>query len=129
MIITNVLGGLGNQMFQFAAGLGVSLRTGSRVMVDNSGFRGYSLHNGYELDSVFDGVPEAERASPPLTTIVQPIAGIGKRAVELILRADGAVHRETLPVRLVVRPEMITLSRVTRSNSRKMASRCSASPM
>ncbi len=51
----------------------------------------------------FDGVPEAERASPPLTTIAQPIAGIGKRAVELILRADGAVHRETLPVRLVVR--------------------------
>jgi DNA-binding LacI/PurR family transcriptional regulator len=51
----------------------------------------------------FDGIPEGERAEPPLTTIVQPIARIGRRAVELILGADGGVHRETLPLSLLVR--------------------------
>lgn len=51
----------------------------------------------------FDGVPEAARATPPLTTVEQPIAEIGRRAVEMIL--DGALpeRRERLPVRLVVR--------------------------
>ena len=51
----------------------------------------------------FDGVPEAARSTPPLTTIAQPIAELGRRAVEVILRYDGEVHRETLPVELVVR--------------------------
>ena len=51
----------------------------------------------------FDGVPEAARSTPPLTTIAQPIAELGRRAVEAILRYDGEVHRETLPVELVVR--------------------------
>lgn len=51
----------------------------------------------------YDGVPDSARSTPPLTTIEQPIAAIGRRAVELILKADGEIHRETLPVRLVVR--------------------------
>jgi DNA-binding LacI/PurR family transcriptional regulator len=51
----------------------------------------------------FDGVPEAARSTPPLTTIAQPIAELGRRAVEIILGHDGALHRETLPVELVVR--------------------------
>ena len=51
----------------------------------------------------FDGVPEAATASPPLTTVVQPIAEIGRRAVKTILEHDGAVHRESLPLELVVR--------------------------
>jgi DNA-binding LacI/PurR family transcriptional regulator len=51
----------------------------------------------------FDGVPEAALTEPPLTTIEQPIAEIGRRAVERILSGDTTVKRETLPVTLVVR--------------------------
>lgn len=51
----------------------------------------------------FDGVPEAETAEPPLTTVAQPIMEIGRRAVRAILESDGRVHRESLPVELVVR--------------------------
>lgn len=51
----------------------------------------------------FDGVPEAALTEPPLTTIEQPIAEIGRRAVERILRGDTAIQREILPVTLVVR--------------------------
>ncbi|MER9445248.1 LacI family DNA-binding transcriptional regulator [Mesorhizobium sp. M0136] len=51
----------------------------------------------------FDGVPEAATCEPPLTTIAQPIAEIGRRAARRILDFDGTVRRETLDVELVVR--------------------------
>lgn len=51
----------------------------------------------------FDGVPEGALTEPPLTTIEQPIAQIGRRAVERILSGDTSVSHEILPVTLVVR--------------------------
>ncbi|MCG8510813.1 MAG: LacI family DNA-binding transcriptional regulator [Rhodospirillales bacterium] len=51
----------------------------------------------------FDGVPESATSSPPLTTIQQPIAEIGRRAVKTILDHAGEVRRETLDVELIVR--------------------------
>ncbi len=51
----------------------------------------------------FDGVPEGETSEPPLTTIAQPMAAMGRRAVEMILSFDGTIRRETLEVDLVVR--------------------------
>ena len=51
----------------------------------------------------FDGVPESATSSPPLTTVQQPIAEIGRRAVRAILDHGGEVWRETLDVQLVVR--------------------------
>jgi DNA-binding LacI/PurR family transcriptional regulator len=51
----------------------------------------------------FDGVPEGAGSNPPLTTVQQPIAEIGRRAVRAILDHRDEVWRETLPVELVVR--------------------------
>lgn len=51
----------------------------------------------------FDGVPEGATSSPPLTTIAQPIAEIGRRAVKVILEGDGTPRREVVDVELVVR--------------------------
>lgn len=51
----------------------------------------------------FDGVPEGELSEPPLTTIAQPMAEMGRRAVQTILEYDGAVRREILDVELIVR--------------------------
>lgn len=51
----------------------------------------------------FDGVPAGETSDPPLTTIAQPIAEIGRRAVDMILDHDGALRRETLAVTLARR--------------------------
>jgi DNA-binding LacI/PurR family transcriptional regulator len=51
----------------------------------------------------FDGVPEGAASEPPLTTIAQPMAEMGRRAVETILAYDGSIRRETLDVELVVR--------------------------
>ncbi|MDQ6434506.1 LacI family DNA-binding transcriptional regulator [Mesorhizobium sp. LHD-90] len=51
----------------------------------------------------FDGVPEGEASDPPLTTIIQPMREIGRRAVQTILGFDGAIRRELLDVELAVR--------------------------
>ncbi|RCS24496.1 LacI family DNA-binding transcriptional regulator [Phyllobacterium salinisoli] len=51
----------------------------------------------------FDGVPESAASIPPLTTIQQPIAEIGRRAVRAILDHAGEVWREKIDVELVVR--------------------------
>lgn len=54
MIITRIIGGLGNQMFQYALGRSLALTVGSELRLDIAGFHGYGLHQGYELDRFFD---------------------------------------------------------------------------
>lgn len=58
MIITNLLGGLGNQMFQYAAGRALSLGYSVPLHLDVSGFAKYDLHQGFELERIFNGVFE-----------------------------------------------------------------------
>lgn len=54
MKIVNILGGLGNQMFQYALALALKNRyPQEKVLIDIRGFKGYPLHNGYELDKIF----------------------------------------------------------------------------
>lgn len=54
MIISNIIGGLGNQMFQYAAGRALSLKREQPLLLDVSGFANYGLHQGFELQRVFD---------------------------------------------------------------------------
>ncbi len=54
MIITHMIGGLGNQMFQYAAGRFLSLLRGVPLRLDTQDFEGYTLHNGFELHRIFD---------------------------------------------------------------------------
>lgn len=44
MIISNVIGGLGNQMFQYAAGKALALQHQTGLFLDTADFDGYSLH-------------------------------------------------------------------------------------
>ncbi len=53
MVISNIIGGLGNQMFQYAAGRALSLVRNEPLHLDISGFNGYTLHQGFELSRVF----------------------------------------------------------------------------
>lgn len=62
MIISEVIGGLGNQMFQYAAGYALADRLCVPLRLDVSRFEGYALHNGFELSRVF-GI-QAALASP-----------------------------------------------------------------
>jgi hypothetical protein len=53
MKIVQILGGLGNQMFQYAFAIALKERFKDEVFIDTSTFETYPLHNGYELDKIF----------------------------------------------------------------------------
>lgn len=62
MKIVNILGGLGNQMFQYALALALEKQCGpgTIVRIDSRAFNGYPIHNGYELKRIFNvEIPEA----------------------------------------------------------------------
>jgi hypothetical protein len=61
MIIAKIIGGLGNQLFQYAAGKALALANSCQLKLDVSGYDNYDLHNGYELD-IFN--IKAEIANP-----------------------------------------------------------------
>ena len=54
MKIVNIIGGLGNQMFQYAFLLALREHTGDECYMDTSKFATYGLHNGFELNRVFN---------------------------------------------------------------------------
>lgn len=54
MIIANLIGGLGNQMFQYAVGRAISLEQGTALRLDVSGYEKYKLHHGFELQRIFN---------------------------------------------------------------------------
>jgi len=58
VIITKIIGGLGNQMFQYAAGIALALEKNTTLALDVSGFENYKLHQGFELQRVFNNVFE-----------------------------------------------------------------------
>lgn len=51
IVVVRLLGGLGNQMFQYATGRAFALRHGADVVLDVSSFESYTLRR-YELDSL-----------------------------------------------------------------------------
>lgn len=55
MVLSKIIGGLGNQMFQYAAGRALAETKGQLLLLDISNFAGYRLHNGFELSRVFVG--------------------------------------------------------------------------
>lgn len=62
MIVTQIYGGLGNQMFQYAAGRALSLARDETLGLDTSAFFAYALHQGFELARVFDlNTPQLSR--------------------------------------------------------------------
>ena len=88
VIITKIIGGLGNQMFQYAAGRALALANGCQLKLDISGFDNYGLHNGYEL-VLFDikaeiaSVEEVSRfvgPSPRIAKFVRQRTGLGKKS-------------------------------------------------
>jgi DNA-binding LacI/PurR family transcriptional regulator len=55
----------------------------------------------------FDDIPEAERSTPALTTVRQPMLQMGRDAAQMLLERmrnpDAPPRKEILPVELVVR--------------------------
>lgn len=58
MICFRMDGGLGNQMFQYAAARSLALKRGTSSLLDITGFADYDSHQGFELGRVFDCAAE-----------------------------------------------------------------------
>lgn len=54
MIISHVIGGLGNQMFQYATGRALAMRNRTELRLDISDFVDYDLHQGFEVCRIFN---------------------------------------------------------------------------
>lgn len=54
MILSHIIGGLGNQMFQYATAKALALHFDTSLALDISDFSGYGLHQGFELSRVFN---------------------------------------------------------------------------
>ena len=63
MIVSNLIGGLGNQLFQYAFGFALAARHGVELRLATDLFTGYRLHQGYELAQVFAVEPAQANAS------------------------------------------------------------------
>ena len=93
MIIVNLIGGLGNQMFQYACGWALGRDSGSTVKVATDMFYGYSRHNGPELDRVFStpfSVAGRRDLEEPAGTLARAAGGskmVGARRAEAVARA------------------------------------------
>ena len=53
-IIVKMSGGLGNQMFQYAMGKSLAERNHTTLLLDTSLYQSIEMHNGFELEYVFD---------------------------------------------------------------------------
>lgn len=53
MIVGNLVGGLGNQMFQYACARALALDLNLTLKFNTHHFDSYNAHNGYELEQVF----------------------------------------------------------------------------
>lgn len=54
MKIINTIGGLGNQMFSYAFALSLKLKHKEDVYVDISHFNHYNLHDGFQINEIFN---------------------------------------------------------------------------
>ena len=63
MIVSNLIGGLGNQLFQYAFGFAQAARHGVELRLATDLFTDYRLHQGYELARVFAVHPKEASAS------------------------------------------------------------------
>ena len=72
MKIVNILGGLGNQMFVYAMYQALrEAHSEEKVMLCRRSYKGYPLHNGYELDRIF-GLESPEASLIQLAKVAYP---------------------------------------------------------
>jgi hypothetical protein len=70
MIIVKINGGLGNQMFQYALYRSLKQINNDIVKLDLNEVRNYNLHNGYELEKVFNNLKIEEATDKEIIKLI-----------------------------------------------------------
>jgi hypothetical protein len=86
MIISRIIGGLGNQMFQYATLRAIELRTGHVSKVDITPFENYGLHHGFELGRIFSQTPIKIASKSDIKSILGWRSSLGMGRI--FLRSD-----------------------------------------
>lgn len=96
MIITNLIGGLGNQLFQYAAGKALALRHGTEIKMDISGFITYKLHNyslqHFNLEQDFATPEEVIK----LTSVNRLHYNLNKKYFKNVFRLNTIVEKKNV---------------------------------
>lgn len=88
MIITRLLGGLGNQLFQYAAGLALAEKHGTALKLDLSWYsqdHGFAPHNRYALSAFRHSATEA--SADEIRRLQRPRARLPRRAWRRLTQA------------------------------------------
>ncbi|MBU2539052.1 MAG: alpha-1,2-fucosyltransferase [Proteobacteria bacterium] len=108
MIIVRIMGGLGNQMFQFAAGRQLAARHKTVVKMDISDFENYNLHD-YGL-SVFN-INELFASKEEINLLKEPEAGTWKKRIKKVLRCPNKLGKTHIKEKHYhFDPEILSLS-------------------
>lgn len=102
-IVMSLMGGLGNQLFQFATGLEVSLRSGAPLQLDLSWFAqglrrtpGGLILRPYDLQGIADDIPKAGASAGRLSLLARHAQDASAwRLPRLANRLPLATHYET----------------------------------
>lgn len=89
MVIVYITGGLGNQLFQYAAGRALAVRQGSELKLDISGFEKYKLHD-YSLDA-FNIIENLAKAADVEPLIEKKKKGV-KRKISFLKKMLSSGH-------------------------------------
>ncbi|EJN00872.1 alpha-1,2-fucosyltransferase [Herbaspirillum sp. YR522] len=113
MIATRLIGGLGNQMFQYAAGRALALRVGSPLLLDVSGFANYELRryelDGFRIDATAASAQQLARlgvnATPGTSLLARVLRKVWPQPADRILREasftyDARIEQASAPVYL-----------------------------
>ncbi|MGZ5500903.1 MAG: alpha-1,2-fucosyltransferase [Nitrososphaeraceae archaeon] len=85
MIIANIIGGLGNQMFQYASAKALSQHLNTGLKIDTRDFENYALHQGFELNKIFNCKAEIANNRDLINVL-----GLSKfKIVKRVLRRDS----------------------------------------
>lgn len=98
MIVSHVIGGLGNQMFQYAVGRGLSLAHGVSMCLDIGDFSQHTIHQGFELERLFS-LPVTQAAPDDLHRVLGWQSS--RLALRLLARPEARFLRSN---RLIIEP-------------------------